>query len=343
MLEGHGDDLYRYHAIKANFSSNVLFGELDKDLAAHLRQRIGSVTHYPEAGADKVQAAAAKAFGVDADQVLVTNGATEAIYLTAQTFRREVAAAVVAGPTFIEYRDACHLNGIGIIFTEWNDIKEFGYDIAGLFYICNPNNPSGEAMALERLLYLIGNNPGTLFVIDESYIEFTLAAKSVIPFLREFPNMIILRSLTKSCRIPGLRLGFAVGNAANVAQLRQNRMPWSVNQLAIEAGLYIFQHRQDFAVPVRPLLAATSIWQEALRTATGWRIFDTDTHFFLVETPENFTAADLKQHLIRNHGLLIRDAENFGLNPRYFRVACQSPQDNELLTEALYECARTGL
>ena len=343
MLEGHGDDSYRYFAIKADFSSNVLFGDLNKELAAHLRQRIGSVTHYPEPGADKLQQRAAGVYGVAPEQVLVTNGATEAIYLITQTFRRDVAAAVVIGPTFVEYRDACHLHGIGIIFTEWGDVKEHGYDLAGLFFVCNPNNPTGKAIPVERLLRLFANNPGTVFVVDESYIEFTLSTESVIPYLHAFSNVIVLRSLTKSCRIPGLRVGFAIGNEANILRLRQNKMPWSVNQLAIEAGLHILEHRNDFAVPVRQLLAATSIWQEQLQTATGWRIFETDTHFFLGETPETFTAEDLKQHLIRNHGLLIRNAENFGFNPRYFRVACQTPENNQSLTEALHECALNGL
>ena len=120
-------------------------------------------------------------------------------------------------------------------------------------------------------------------------------------------------------------------------------MPWSVNQLAIEAGWYIFNHRQQFTVPVRPLLAATSLWQEQLKIATGWTFFETDTHYFMIETPEDFSAAELKQHLVSRYGLLIRDAENFGFSRRYFRVACQSPEHNQFLTEALSECARTGL
>lgn len=344
MIEGHGDDACHYKAaIRADFSSNVFYGELDSGLKAHLQQKIETVTHYPEAGAWDLQVLAAETSGVTPDQVLVTNGVTEAIYLVAQAFKKEAPAAVVAGPTFVEYRDACRLNGIRIIFTEWKDIKEHGYDLAGLFFICNPNNPTGEAMAVERLHRLLANNPGTLFVIDESYIEFTLATESMIPYLNRYPNALVLRSLTKSCRIPGLRVGFAIGSPEKIRQLRQFRMPWSVNRLAIEAGLYIFRHRQSFIVPVRQLLAATAIWQEQLEKATGWTCFGTDTHYFLMETPENYTAAGLKEHLITRYGLLIRDAANFGLNPRYFRVACQSPGHNQFLTEALYTCARTGL
>ena len=179
-------------------------------------------------------------------------------------------------------------------------------------------------------------------MVDESYIEFSPLAKSVL-HLRQYP-VLILRSLTKSCRIPGLRVGFVIGHESVIRQLRKCKMPWSVNRLAIEAALYIFRHRDTFTVPVTSLLAATAEWRRELAEATGWKVWDTDTHYFLLETPASFTAAQLKLHLVSNHGLLIRDAANFkGLGPHHFRVACQSPEQNQLLTQALRECSRTGI
>jgi len=121
-------------------------------------------------------------------------------------------------------------------------------------------------------------------------------------------------------------------------------MPWSVNRLAIEAGLYIFQHRENFVVPVESLLAAAAGWRRELAEATGWRVWDSDTHYFLMETPALYTAAQLKQHLVSRYGLLIRDAANFkGLGPHHFRVACQAPEQNLLLTNALRQWSRDGI
>jgi threonine-phosphate decarboxylase len=342
MLEGHGDDIGKYKNIRANFSSNVLFGELNEGMLAHLQERIATVTHYPEVDARTVQADAAAAYGVFADQVLVTNGATEAIYLIAQAFFG--GSATILTPSFAEYEDACRLFGLQVRLQSWETVKEDDQFSTDLVFLCNPNNPTGLLFPPDRLKVLLEGNPQSLFVIDESYIEFTRAATSLLNSLADHPNVLVLRSLTKSCRIPGLRIGFVVGQAVRIAQLRRLKMPWSVNQLALEAASYIFGRSDRFVVPVPVLLEATASWRNELGAVTGWRVHSTDTHYFLMETPAAFTAAELKQDLVTRHGLLIRDAANFrGLTPHHFRLACQSSAENQLLTEALYQCSQTGL
>lgn len=343
MIEGHGDDGWKYAVpLRADFSSNVYYGGLDAGLREHLREKIDSVTHYPEAGAVSLQNAAAEAFGVSRGSVLVTNGATEAIYLIAQAFRTRPRGrrVFIVGPTFSEYEDACLLQGLEVRRISWEELVARPPE--GIVFICNPNNPTGQARAVKDLVKSADRLVNTLFVVDESYIEFTQATESVMPLGRY--NVMTLRSLTKSCRIPGLRVGFLVGWEPGISGLRMYKMPWSVNRLAIDAGLYIFQHRADFAVPVESLLAATKQWRLELAEATGWTVWDTNTHYFLMETPSAFTAAQLKLHLVSRYGLLIRDAANFkGLGPHHFRVACQSSEQNRLLTEALLECSRTGI
>jgi len=343
MIEGHGDDGWKYAAaLRADFSSNVYYGGLDAGLREHLRGMIDTVTHYPEAGAITLQNAAAAAFGVDRGSVLVTNGATEAIYLIAQAFRDQPRGGRVSivGPTFAEYEDACVLQGMEVRRVGWEEMATA--EVEGLVFVCNPNNPTGRALVVEELVGLADRWPGALFVVDESYIGFTRATKSILAAGK--PNVLVLRSLTKNCRIPGLRIGFLLGSEDMIARVAAYKMPWSVNRLAIEAALYIFQHPGDFVVPAESLLAATAEWRRELAGATGWRVWDTDTHYFLMETPAPFTAAQLKLHLVSRYGLLIRDAANFkGLGPHHFRVACQAPEENSLLTKALLKCSRDGI
>ena len=333
MIEGHGDDAWKYKvAIHADFSSNVFYGELDRGLLRHVQSAVGDVTHYPEAGAQSLQAAAAGAYGVRYDEVLVTNGATEAIYLIAQAFRDRRATIYV--PAFAEYEDACVAQGMTIVFRDWEELRRGEIADEGLVFLCNPNNPTGAALSPE----LLRARRNAIFVVDESYIEFTRAADSMVDRWAEFPNVLVLRSLTKRCRIPGLRVGFVLGAAELVERLRKLKMPWSVNQLAMAAGLYIFNHPQDFVLPLEPLLAETAAWQEELRAATGWRVHPTDTHYFLIDTP-----APLKMQLLTEYGLLVRDASNFrGLGRPVIRVACQGREHNQFLTEALRACAQTG-
>ena len=344
MIHGHGDDIGQYgETIRANFSSNVWYGGLNPGLAAHLQDKIDLITHYPDPAAETLQQAAAASYGLHPNQVLVTNGATEAIYLIAQAFRDR--SATILLPTFSEYEDACRIHGLDITWLSWDKITPATRFHSSLVFICNPNNPTGRTLPPDALL--LRNNPDSLFIIDESYIEFTDATGSFLPELSAAPNLLILRSLTKSCRIPGLRIGFAIGSQDRIQALCRNKMPWSVNSLAIEAGLYIFNHRQEFTLPLTQLLAATADWREQLQQATGWRIHDTNTHYFLAEivVPAAIPSATaLRQWLVREHGLLIRDASNFrGLTPYHFRVACQSPGHNQLLTDALRQCSQTGI
>ena len=369
MIEGHGDDAWKYKVtINADFSTNVWHGGLNAGLQAHLQDTIATITHYPEAAAQTLQGEAAANYGVRSDQVLVTNGATEAIYLIAQAFRplppdRNAsshkkwlpaggipASTTILTPAFSEYEDACRGQGVSIQRQPWTSVTAETRFADGLVFCCNPNNPTGATLPVTLLRQLIQTHSETIFVVDESYIEFTRATKSILPLLDRYHNLLILRSLTKSCCIPGLRIGFAIGGHEIISQLRACKMPWSVNQLAIEAARYIFRHPQSFALPLDRLLDDTARWQKELQAATGWRIHDTDTHYFLVEIGDSsrpmapFTAAALKFHLVSRHGLLIRDASNFyGLTPFHFRVACQSPDHNQLLTDALRQCSRTGI
>ncbi len=391
MIQGHGDDSYRYkEPIRADFSSNVRYGELDTELEKHLQDRMGDVTHYPEPDAERLQQLAATAWGVKPDWVLATNGAIEAIYLVAQMIRARISDtpyATIFTPAFSEYEDACRLQKMHILLRPWDGlftqrpdplgIVPYRIAASGLVFIGNPNNPTGRALPAEVLHKLAYENRHCFFIIDESYIEFTQATKGLLPLIARCPNCILIRSLTKSCRIPGLRLGFVIANSEITNILRLYKMPWSVNRLAIEAGMFIFNHPSRFMVPPEPLLAATAAWRGQLQEATGWLVYPSDTHYFLVgirspnppspaavaDPPVSavappwsavappvspvappFTAAALKEWLIRRHGLLIRDAANFhGLGPFHFRVACQSPEHNQLLTEALRECIRTGI
>ena len=110
MIEGHGDDIYRYGAIRCNFSSNISPFIDISELRKHLAGRLEVINHYPEPSAHALELLLAKVYDISPDEVLVTSGATDAIYLIAQTLREEGTFAVKR-PTFSEYADACRMFG----------------------------------------------------------------------------------------------------------------------------------------------------------------------------------------------------------------------------------------
>ncbi|CAN5457780.1 threonine-phosphate decarboxylase CobD [soil metagenome] len=334
MLQGHGDDRYRYsHEIKADFSTNVWYGGEPKGLKEHLFSRWTSINRYPEVLAESLAEQAARHHQVAAEQVLINSGTTESIYLIAQAFSGKKTTIVV--PAFAEYEDACQMHSHQLSFLDWDKLATLPQLASDLVFICNPNNPTG-AVFLQLDKWITGN-PQTLFVVDEAFIDFTDSLTTAIPLLNRHANLLVMRSLTKTYAIPGLRLGYVVSSPPIIDQLKAVKQPWTVNTLALEAGRFIFDHFDHIQLPLPNLLAAKETFVRNLRQNDSIRVYDSQTHFFIAETLGR-TAADLKRFLIENHGLLIRDASNFGgLNKRHFRVATLSPDKNDMLINALTE------
>ena len=170
MVFGHGDDVYRYGSkIKYNFSSNIpAFADLS-GLKAHLAERLDVISSYPEPEARRLEELIAAEEGITPQQVLVTAGATEAIYLIAQLYREYV--SIIPQPTFNEYADAAIAHGH--IITYHNEELDY---VPGkrLFWICNPNNPTGYVMQKDLISYIIRHQRDNVFVVDQSYEDYTL-------------------------------------------------------------------------------------------------------------------------------------------------------------------------
>ncbi len=332
MINGHGDDLYRYSTpIMSNFSSNVFNGIDHSELFQRLSASLPRLCSYPEPEPASLEAALAGFFHVPASSVCFTNGATEAIYLIAQAFRGKKSAVWM--PTFSEYADACRLHGHQVCgFYSGDSLPP-----ADIVWLCNPNNPTGEVRDYDGLKDWICSHPHTLFVIDQSYEAFTLKRLFTVHEAAAFPNIILIHSLTKHFAIPGLRAGFLTANEAVVRLIRAQRMPWSVNALAIEAGFYALEKRFELPLDLEAYLALKDEFVADWRRTKMVEVWDSDTHFFLLRLRMGKAVA-LKDFLVQRHGFLIRDASNFsGLDDSYFRLATQRKEENRALVQAFME------
>ena len=333
MIEGHGDDLYKYgKKIVSNFSSNV-YNRIDHSgLYQRLNERLSTICSYPEPMPYSLESEIARRYSLTPRQVCVTNGATEAIYLIAQVFQGRISA--VLGPTFSEYADACRVHR--------HKVKPF-YSLdalpedAELVWICNPNNPTGEVRNKEDLKALVDSHPDKLFIFDQSYEYFTLKSLLGIKEAAFFPNVILLHSMTKQYAIPGLRVGYFTASEGLTDDVRCRRMPWSVNSLAIEAAKYLLEEGDGISADIPQLLAERERLTNLLLATGMLEIWPTDTHYMLIKLRMGKAAA-LKDFLAVNHGILIRDASNFeGLDERFFRIATQTPEENDRLVKAISE------
>ncbi len=333
MIEGHGDDIFRFKdRVRINFSTNIPQGVNHDGLVRHLFDCGAIFRNYPEPEPRSVESRLANRHGVPEKNVIVTNGATEAIYLIAQYYAGRRSAIIA--PTFREYQDACCVFGHEITFI--NDLDQVNACEPDLVWLCNPNNPTGRVYGRDELLTVIDRNRAQLFVVDQAYGRYAVKPVLCEEDVMVRKNVVLLNSLTKQFVVPGLRIGYAIAPDEVVEKLRGIRMPWSVNSLAIEAAHYLLDHESEYFVDYGELHEETQRLEESMHKM-GIRVQPSDCNFILAVLPDR-TASQLKEWLIEKRGILIRDASNFeGLTPRHFRIAAQTKEENNKLIDALKE------
>lgn len=337
MLFGHGDDFYNTTTeVISNFSSNVWHGaNLDK-LKEHLITQFDKLACYPEPDAGSLKRLLARRFEIKEENVLITNGATAAIYLLAQVGRGS--SSMIQIPAFSEYEDACRLYEHKIsYFRTSEDLSNLNLEGQDYCWICNPNNPDGKLILRTELLKLIGENKKTTFIIDQSYAAFTTEELLKPSDLKNHKNLILIHSMSKAYKIPGLRVGYILGQPAIIKEVNKYVTPWSVNALAIEASKYILIHPAQFTLPIRKWQRETAEFIYQLNKMEGLEVIPTSTPFFLIRLKKG-TASELKKYLLKHHGILVRDAANFrGLDERYLRLCAQTTQENLALADIIKE------
>lgn len=325
MINGHGDDIHNYANVRINFSSNIYAGFSHQGLFEHLKKSMHLITSYPEPSPLSLEKSLAEFHGVSSNEIMVTNGATEAIYLIARAFHDY--HPVIPQPTFSEYADACRE-----ATTVPDDLSSGRPSL--LTWLCNPNNPTGHVIPKQRLLHDIASHPADIFVIDSSYAAYTDQDTPSALDIVSHDNAIMICSMTKDYGVPGLRLGYIIANSRLLERVNSQRMPWSVNTLAIEAGKYLIAHCVEFQFPLATLLAERQRMEEEIHEI-GILTSHSDSHMLLCQLP-NGSARELKDYLANHHGILIRDASNFPtLTQQHFRIAVQTPDDNNQLISAL--------
>ena len=331
MIQGHGSDIYKYNGkIIADFSSNVWYKGVPKELMSHLKFKLENIVHYPEPDAGKLACEISNHYYFNTGQVQVTNGATEAFYIIAHLLSEK--KSYIVYPSFSEYEDACKVYKHSV---EYIRIDEFDENLIieenSVLWLGNPNNPDGTITNKSTIENILKHNQTSFFIIDEAYNELCINSESVIDLLKFYPNLIITHSLTKSFAIPGIRLGYILASEKIIKGLSEITMPWSVNSLAIEAGIFLLSRYKEFLPNKNNLIKESRCFQKEIISINGLKIVKSDCNYFLIKL-EKGKASDLKEYLVLKHGLLIRDASNFkGLTDSHFRVAIQGSDKNNLL------------
>lgn len=316
-----------------------------------LARALGDIRNYPDPEALELREELARFLGVSPEMVMVTNGGAEAIDLLARLGSgREV---LLLAPSFGEYARAVLAGGGRVRYLPLNPAEGFRPDPlilaratgdVALAFLGNPNNPTGVVLGREELVAL-AYRPDNLLVVDEAFLWFAPGgmAGSVAREAGNYPGLVAVGSLTKIFAIPGLRLGYLVAEPGLVTRLERWRYPWSVNTLALRAGVACLQETGYLEESRALVERERPFLMEGLAAIPGLACTPSRANFVLVDCRlTGYRASELQERL-GYRGLLIRDAGSFpGLDGYYFRVAVRRRQENLLLLAALREVLGDG-
>lgn len=273
---------------------------------------------YPDPDCSRLREIISIREDISPSRILFTNGINEAIFLLADILHDDTA---ILEPSYPEYSRA--FRKLHSAFT-LDEALSFTNII-----IINPNNPTGKF--IQDLSKTIADNPGKIFIIDEAYIDFLLW--KIPERLCEFPNVILLRSLTKIFHLSGARIGYVIAGEEIIERLKERQPSWSVNAVAQELAL-CFLKEEGFIERTREFYRRASPEFMGMLRDTGCDVMASDVHFFLVRV--NDDEEIMRRLLVR--GIAVRHTRNFaGLGGGYIRVATRWPSENERLITAMKE------
>jgi len=354
MLEkyGHGGDLR---------SASELFGKKEEELLDYssnmnplgppqsfkrvIEEYWKQIVHYPDPVQRELITAIANRHQQEEERIIVGNGAAELIDLIVRQLQPKKAALLI--PSFVEYEQAILKAGCKAIYIETNEQTSFiptldqlkqvhDSEQPELYMLGYPNNPTGTLIPIEHILYLL--EEGATVVVDEAFLDFHLEEErlSMIQWLHKYKRLFVIRSMTKFYSIPGIRLGYMMGDQHVIRALKQLQYPWSVNSLAQKLGCSAFKET-EFIAQTKAWLAEEIPWMTEELKKIGLKPYATVTNYMLVDIGENYSTNSRQlQQLMGKRGILIRDAGTFrGLSDRYIRLAIKSRENNYRLLQVL--------
>ncbi len=328
--------------VRVDCSSSVNpLGTPKKAIAVIQKNAKSLAQMYPDPECRELKKSLSRYLRVDQEWIIVGSGAIEIIYWFARTFAKS--RVVIPAPTFCEYELASHKAGAGVTLVPLHDF-ELGADKiiekakgADAVFLCNPNNPTGMLATRQIKKIIESVDSSTKILLDECFIELidNPDANSMIGRIREFDNLVILRSLTKSFGLAGLRVGYSVCNPALGGKLSADKIPWNVNGLAQAAGVAALADKKYLPRARAIVRKERKFLHDSISKLKSFSPSRSDANYFLVRL-QGRNSAQFRNALLKKTGVLVRDCSTFtGMGSQHVRVAVKARKENLRLLKAL--------
>ena len=277
---------------------------------------------------------------VPVDQIFLGNGSDEPIDLLFRCFCEPgVDEVIVFPPTYGMYEVSANINNVHLSKVPLT--REFQLDLEALemaikpntkiIWICSPNNPSGNSIDRQDIEMVLNNFDG-LVVVDEAYINFS-RQKSFVGDLADYPNLVVLQTLSKAWGLAGLRMGMAFASPSIIAYLNKVKPPYNISEPVQELALKALDEIGQVNDMILQLVASRKQMEEDLaRSSSVVRVFPSDANFLLVE----FTDAKGMYDYLVNKGIVVRDRSNVLLCENCLRITVGTDVENQHLMQAIH-------
>jgi histidinol-phosphate aminotransferase len=285
----------------------------------------------------------AERFGLHPDQLLVGNGANEAIGFVIKAFCQEGDNIVTADKTFAVYEWIATFSGFQARLVP---LQDFGFDADALLaaidartkvlFVCNPNNPTGSVWNEARLRgFLDRVNGRQIVVVDEAYAEFVEQPDfpDGMALIREYPNLVVFRTFSKMYALAGLRVGYLAGDREVVDVIRRTCVVYSVNILGQAAALAALEDDQEHIGRTRELVRRAKAFLRREVGALALPLVVGEGNFAMIKLPMSDSLAYRK---LMSRGVMIRSMTGFRF-PNWIRVTLAADEAMEAFVEALSE------
>ncbi|MCI8314690.1 MAG: aminotransferase class I/II-fold pyridoxal phosphate-dependent enzyme [Lachnospiraceae bacterium] len=305
------------------------------------------IAQYPS-GMEVNSLLAAKNFNVKQDNIVVGNGAAELIKALMGYLSGKVG---FIKPTFEEYSNRYDETNAVIFMSQKKNFIYTAQDLIDFYdksdisnlVIVNPDNPSGNYIPKKEIINLLkwAKQKEINLIIDESFVDFADEENASIieqTILDDNPNLFVMKSISKSYGVPGLRLGIlASGNKKAIEELKQDVAIWNINSFAEFYMQIEEKYRKDYIEGLRKYRQERERIQKQLENLSGISIASSQANYIMVELLGDITATELTERLLLKHKILVKDLSGKIRSGKYIRIAIRNEEDNNRLLSALQE------
>jgi histidinol-phosphate aminotransferase len=292
-----------------------------------------SLRRYPNAYGEDFRVSASQVLNVPSDWIIVGNGSDELLNVVMRACTEPGRKVAYPIPTYVLYRTLSHMQSAELVEIDYGENYELPVDEliatnAAVTFIATPNSPSGHIVPMDELRKLARNLSGVL-VIDEAYVDF--AQENALELVKEFENVISIRTLSKGYSLAGVRLGFGIANPKLLSGLYKVKDSYNIDAIAVAVGAAAIRDQLYKNACIARVKASRTQIAIALRQL-DFRVWDSQTNFLLVQPPQ--ANAEYLYQKLKEQGILVRYFQQTRLDDK-LRITIGTDEQNQILINAL--------